>query len=147
MAISSHAAERVTGESVGGWPGVKYARMVGYYFVPELDGKFSSIGDNGLNVEALTKYKQQEQALQPGQIDRLLQASFASKVRFAQAACYAPHHVFVFYNEAACRLPRVSFASRAKASQPGRRISRQNNPAVLPSATTSCWPSCATSSA
>lgn len=123
------AGEHVRGKSVAGWPGVKYAKVVGYYFVPELDGKFSTIDENGLRVDDLAKYKLQEQALQPRQIDHLLQAGFASKVHFPRAACYAPHHVFVFYNQAGQPVAACEFCLSCKgfATWPDEKPPRQPN--------------------
>lgn len=96
------AADPSAAKSIAGWPGVKYTKVVGYYFQPaaEVAGEFSTIDAKGFHPEVLAKYQVQEKTLQPAQIGRFLRASFASKIQFGRAACYAPHHAFVFYNEA-----------------------------------------------
>ena len=95
------AADSRASGSVKHWPYVEYARVVGYYFVDGRPRDTLSVmknGGDGLDEEELRKWKQQEKTLTASQTTRFLQASFESKFRFSQAACYDPHHVFVFYN-------------------------------------------------
>src|SRR4051812_21385577 len=82
------------------WPGVSYARVVGYTFLNEYpkDDVFTLLRNAKLNAAQLKEFKTAEVALSTTQATRLITAASTSQVRTPGAACYDPHHIFVFYD-------------------------------------------------
>ena len=91
-----NAAKRVTE-----WPGVPYSRVVGYSFVPDSkDDEFTLLRDGKFNEAKLKEVKTKEAVLAANQTKNLLKATFDYSRRTQGAACYEPHHIFVFYDSA-----------------------------------------------
>jgi hypothetical protein len=84
------------------WPGVKYDKVVAYYFTAKPEAhEFSVMSERGLLEPELAAHKAKEKKMSPAEVDRLLKAtfSFAPEYRWPKSACYNPHHVFVFYDK------------------------------------------------
>jgi len=90
----------IPAKSVNGWPGMPYSRVIGYSFdnPHSKDDVFTLLRDDKLNEAQLKEFKTKEAPLNAAQVERLLNAAFSSKIRILGAACYEPHHVFVFYD-------------------------------------------------
>ncbi len=88
----------------GTWPPAGTARVVGYrYEIPR--GAYnayllhSEAGERNrrLHHAELARLTRASKELTPGQIERLLAASFNKDGLGVGAACYQPHHIFVFH--------------------------------------------------
>ncbi len=90
---------RSTGDSV--WPDQTYDRVVGYQFFnpwgPLKEG--SPILDEGFHADKLARLKRKDIRLNASQTSRLIEASLNLPDNGAPAACYYPHHIFVFYKD------------------------------------------------
>lgn len=118
---SSAATPRPAGHQVHGWPGKEYDRVVGYqFFNPHGPFREDSpvLGDE-VRGEQLTKVKRKEVVLKPDQTTRLLKSALFSSDNGAPAACYYPHHIFVFYKgDAAVAAIEVCFHCNGKKTWP-----------------------------
>ncbi len=86
-------------QRVDGWPSTNYSHVVGYSFDTGRAEPDSLVRTGKLDETRLKQFKQKEVSLTPTQIGRLLSATFGSRKRLAPAACYSPHHIFVFYDK------------------------------------------------
>jgi hypothetical protein len=82
---------------VNGWPGADYTRVIGYSFSHQGEPT-SLMRDGKLRQDRLQEWKTKEMPLNAEQVKRLVNATFASKIRSAPAACYSPHLIYVFYD-------------------------------------------------
>lgn len=87
---------------------LKKARVVAYRFALPGDGEselpvesgFSLIDRNGrVDLATLDKLKQAKATLPPGQVHRLVDAVYGRNEKTGAAACYDPHHIFLFYDD------------------------------------------------
>jgi hypothetical protein len=94
--------------SVPSMADLKAARVVAYRFATPNDGPadlpmesgFSLITDGGLDLATLEKLKIAEATLTSGQVLRLVDAVYGPHKKFGPAACYTPHHLFLFHDSA-----------------------------------------------
>jgi hypothetical protein len=79
---------------------VAYSRVVGYTFLSDVpdNPNFTLLGDAKVNETQLQKLKTAEAILTGSQVSRLMKAASTSTIRTPGAACYEPHHIFVFYD-------------------------------------------------
>jgi hypothetical protein len=95
--------------SVPSMADLKAARVFAYRFALPNDGPadlpmesgFSLITlEGGLDVATLEKLKIAEATLTQGQVLRLVDAVYGRHKKFGPAACYTPHHLFLFHDSA-----------------------------------------------
>ncbi len=86
------------------WPAKGYTKVVGYRFkIPSDDAKgpvpsgFSLLTKAGLDAKQLANLTIKSSELSPAQVAKLEKATFSITHRSEPAACYDPHHIFVFY--------------------------------------------------
>ncbi len=84
---------------------LKAARVVAYRFALPEEGRglpsFSLITDEGkLDVAALKNLKLAQATLTPDQVSRLVDSVYRPHSLTGRAACYDPHHIFLFYGAA-----------------------------------------------
>lgn len=86
------------------WPAKDYAKVVGYRFkIPSDDAKgpvpsgFSLLTKDGLDSKQLASLTIKSAELSPAQVVKLEKAAFSATHRTEPAACYDPHHIFIFY--------------------------------------------------
>lgn len=86
------------------WPAKDYAKVVGYRFkISSDDAKgpapsgFSLLTKAGLDAKQLANLTIKSAELSPAQVVRLEKVTFSTTHRTEPAACYDPHHIFVFY--------------------------------------------------
>jgi len=83
------------------------AKIVAYRFALPGDGSeqpvesgFSLFNEEGqLNLEQLEKLKVKEAILNSDQTEKFLDAVYSEEERTSAAACYDPHHIFLFYDD------------------------------------------------
>ena len=92
----------------GGAESLKKARVVGYRFALPGEGNdeepvetgFSLIQEGGqLDFGHLNKLKKKESTLTSDQVVRLVDAIYGTHEKTGAAACYDPHHIFLFYDD------------------------------------------------
>lgn len=86
------------------WPNAPYDRVVGYQFANPMGlGSPFSLQQGKVNLDALPQLKRKEALLQSHQIASLLKGTFEDENPAAvHAACYDPHHIFIFYSGDRC---------------------------------------------
>jgi hypothetical protein len=114
-------------KSANGWPGAPYSRVVGYAFVRDPDTKwaeFTLLSNGKLDEALLKKVKTKEVVLNAEQTQRLLKATFGYDRPTRGAACYEPHHIFVFYdpNSRPVSAIEVCFSCRWIQSTPFKEV-------------------------
>jgi hypothetical protein len=104
--VTASGGDKATPESSQVWTPPHYAKVIGYRFrLPGENSKeavpsgFTLLPDGLLDSALLAKQKTKSAELKPADIRRLTSAINAAKV-VSQAACYDPHHIFVFYSDA-----------------------------------------------
>ncbi len=97
-------AGELTGVLQGAWPPEGIARVVGYrYEIPRGAYNAFLLRDDGdernsrLHHAELARLTRASKELTPAQVERLLAASFSEDGVGVGAACYQPHHIFVFH--------------------------------------------------
>lgn len=55
-------------------------------------------GEGSLDLQSLKTLKRAEATLTPEQVGRLVDAVYGSNEKTESAACYEPHHIFLFYD-------------------------------------------------
>jgi hypothetical protein len=80
--------------------------VIGYRFkIPSDDVEgpvpsgFTLLTKTGLNEKLLKKLTIKSAKLSSDQVSKLMKATFSASERSSPAACYDPHHIFVFYAE------------------------------------------------
>jgi hypothetical protein len=94
--------------SVPSMADLKAARVFAYRFALPNDGPadlpmesgFSLFTDGGLDLATLEELKIAEATLTSGQVLRLVDAVYGRHKKFGPAACYTPHHLFLFHDSA-----------------------------------------------
>ena len=90
------------------WPNTQYAKVIGYRFkLPSDDAKdsgpvpsgFSLLNKSGVDTKQLAELTVKSVELTKQQIADLLRATFNPTHRVNPAACYDPHHIFIFYSD------------------------------------------------
>jgi hypothetical protein len=89
-------------------PSLKAARVVGYRFALPGEGSglpmesgFSLITRDGrLDIAVLKNLKLAQATLTPDQVSRLVDSVYGPHSETGPAACYDPHHIFLFYDAA-----------------------------------------------
>ncbi len=89
---------------IPGWKPPSYSNVVGYRFrLPSDDAKepvpsgFSLLTKSGLDIKQLDTLKTKSAELTGEQVQQLTKAITSGEVTYP-AACYDPHHIFVFYD-------------------------------------------------
>ena len=84
--------------SVSGWEIPEHSKVVCYRFtIPdEVESSFTLLKNKRLNESLLASRKVSSAELSPVQTQRL-GAALVSSAERRPAACYSPHHIFVFY--------------------------------------------------
>ena len=82
---------------------LKVAKVVAYRFASPGEGGVQEpttlfTPEGQLDKEALTNLKRSEAVLTPGQVGRLVEAVYGDHGKTPPAACYDPHHIFLFYD-------------------------------------------------
>ncbi len=87
------------------WAPPKHAKVIGYRFrLPSEDSKepvpsgFSLLRNAKLDEKQLVKLQHLSAELTAAQVKKLADAMLSPKIT-TPAACYDPHHIFVFYDE------------------------------------------------
>ncbi len=83
------------------WPPQAPFKVVAYRFVNPLgpgDGNFTLIKDSGVDLEKLKSMTVASAELNAKQAARLVDFIIGKHPKVSSAACYDPHHIFVFYN-------------------------------------------------
>jgi hypothetical protein len=95
---SSGNPQETPAKPVATWPASGYTRVVAYRFKFPPTEYFSLIEKSSVNMEQLKKLAVKSAVLNEAQTKKLLDATFSPK-RMTSAACYEPHHIFVFYDK------------------------------------------------
>jgi len=74
-------------------------RVVAFRFALPDDENFSLIQDGEFDGGSLSKLKKKEAELTENQVETLVEAVFGSHKETSSAACYDPHHIFLFFND------------------------------------------------
>lgn len=86
---------------------LKAARVVAYRFgfpdeenekAPRLPARIIT-QDGRLDIDTLEDLKMAEATLTPDQVSRFVDAVYGSHEKTDPAACYEPHHIFLFYDK------------------------------------------------
>ena len=92
----------------GGAEALLNARVVGYRFAlpgegndeEAVDSGFSLLQEGGkIDLKLLQKLKKKEAPLDSDQVARLVGAVYGPHERRGPAACYDPHHIFLFFGD------------------------------------------------
>lgn len=81
------------------WPPQGYAKVVGYRFwerVGPMDFSFSLLSDGRINRKELDRLKVKSAELTSAQVDTLVAGLLSESEKTFPAACYEPHHIFLF---------------------------------------------------
>lgn len=105
LASCSWSEESPVVEGNPGWQYKEVAKVVGYRFRLPSDGStepvesgFTLLRGAALDTQALSELSVKSVELTEPQVKRLLNASFSADKIASPAACYDPHHIFVFYS-------------------------------------------------
>ncbi len=105
LPVLTWAEESPVIEGNPGWQHKEVARVVGYRFRLPSDGStepvksgFTLLRGAALDTKTLAELSVKSVELTEPQVKRLLNASFCMDKRMSPAACYDPHHIFVFYS-------------------------------------------------
>lgn len=88
------------------WKLENFSTIVGYRFRIPGTGEegssdvFTLCRNNQINTKLLGKYQEAKSHLTPKQSNRLLSAIFSEGEALPHVACYIPHHIFIFYDDA-----------------------------------------------
>ena len=106
LTIAPMAAGETSLTSKATWPAKDYVKVIGYRFrLPTDDAKgpvpsgFSLLNEAGLDTKQLATLTVKSAELTPDQVTKLVKATFSATHRTEPAACYDPHHIFVFYDK------------------------------------------------
>jgi len=81
----------------GSWPPKNFNRVIGYYFcIPEPE--FSIIQESGIDMTTLRRTDVISKELNSDQIKKLINAALYYPKTASPAACYSPHHIFLFFD-------------------------------------------------
>jgi len=94
------AAPEIRHEISGTWPATGFTKVVGHRFKSDNPEGFSFLRDSAVELTRLAEFSAASAELNPEQIQELLDATFQPKPGLAAAACYDPHHLFLFEDAA-----------------------------------------------
>ena len=100
-AVLVHEAKPFSARTASNWTVPSFTKVIGFRF-QEPEGhddrdEFSLLDDNLYKRADLNGCAVAGKALTNEQVDQLLAAAFTEKVLDGGAACYGPHHIFIFY--------------------------------------------------
>lgn len=102
---ASFAGEKLPAEAKSAWIPARYSKVIGYRFrIPGEDSKeavpsgFSLLKKGSVDTALLERLAVKSVELRPEQIRKLTTAVNAKEAT-SPAACYDPHHIFVFYSD------------------------------------------------
>src|SRR5687767_4700925 len=84
-----------------GWAAPKYSKVVGYQFkdpAEPSEGALSLLKDGSVDLLLLDSLVVKKVELSGSQV-RTLTSAINSEKEQGPAACYSPHHIFLFYSE------------------------------------------------
>jgi len=82
------------------WPGVKYAKIVGYRFKdPDLQPNGGFLKKADIDMAELKNRTVKTATLSSDQATNLLKAISGTRKHVPRAMCYNPHHLFLFIDE------------------------------------------------
>lgn len=82
----------------GTWPPRGYKRVVAHRFQDTAIESFSMIEGGRVDASRLESLSLAEAELDEDQIERLLDGTFNKEHQLQPAACYDPHHIFLFFD-------------------------------------------------
>lgn len=82
------------------WPATGFTKVVGHRFKSDNPEGFSFLTDSAVELTRLAELSAASAELNPAQIQELLDATFQPKPGLSAAACYDPHHIFLFQDAA-----------------------------------------------
>ena len=129
------AADSPRAPSKSDWPKTEFTKVVGYRFkIPSDDAKgteavpsgFSLLNKTGLDTKQLETLTAKSTELTKPQIAKLLKATFNPSHYASPAACYDPHHIFVFYSDTGATVAAIEicFSCTGIATTPGKKKSQ-----------------------
>ena len=87
-------------EISGTWPPTGFTKVVGHRFKSDNPEGFSFLRDSAVELTHLAEFSAASAELTQAQIQELLEATFQAEPGLAAAACYDPHHLFLFEDAA-----------------------------------------------
>jgi len=106
LLTAGRAADKPSPVHQGLWPEKPYAKVIGYRFkVPSdevregdaVPSGFSLLRESRVDSKQLAELTEKSVELTKLQVGQLLNATFRTTHRTEPAACYDPHHIFLFY--------------------------------------------------
>ena len=99
---STPTPPQLSNELKGSWPITSSAKVTGYRFRADSVEEFTNLvhDQNRIDLGELAKRTEASAELQQTDVAELLEATFQKEEGLSAAACYDPHHLFVFQNEA-----------------------------------------------
>lgn len=94
------AGPEIRHEISGTWPPAGYVKVVGHRFKSENPEGFSFLAESAVDLTRLDELSAASAELTPSQIQELLEATFPPEPGLPAAACYDPHHIFLFEDAA-----------------------------------------------
>lgn len=93
-------APEIRHEFSGTWPPSGFSKVVGHRFRSDNPEGFSFLRGSAVDLTRLTEFSAASAELNQRQIQQLLEATFQSEPGLPAAACYDPHHLFLFKDAA-----------------------------------------------
>jgi hypothetical protein len=97
---SAAAATQIRHEISGTWPPAGYVKVVGHRFKSDNPEGFSFLAESAVDLTRLRELSAASAELTHAQIQQLFDATFQSEPGLPAAACYDPHHIFLFQDAA-----------------------------------------------
>jgi hypothetical protein len=94
------AAPEIRDEISGTWPPAGFTKVVGHRFKADNPEGLSFLTDSAVELTRLAEFSAASAELNQVQIQELLDATFQSQPGLPAAACYDPHHLFLFKDAA-----------------------------------------------
>ena len=94
------ATPEIRHEISGTWPASGFTKVVGHRFKSDNPEGFSFLTDSAVELTRLAEFSAASAELTQAQIQELLSATFQAEPGLAAAACYDPHHLFLFEDAA-----------------------------------------------
>lgn len=94
------AAPEIRHEIASNWPPAGYAKVVGHRFESDNPEGSPFLRETAVELTRLSEFSVASAELNQAQIQQLLEATFQAEPGLAAAACYDPHHLFLFEDAA-----------------------------------------------